>query len=1008
MAPRNAWWAGVFLLAALVASACVTHVAGGVLYNVVTCKDLREALDAADPPDGTSLVALSNTVNCSAADWPGPARILKHVELVGSKKRHSRADANPTIFFNDIGLVFDIASNASLRLESIVLKKYSLDGSGNLSKLGFVTGDPGSRFAMAGVVITYSRCPPSEAPPATTPTHARIARVRHEDAGTNGARRAQPSRPVPLTVIKEVVKNVGGLEVHECESLVTCGLVNRTVLETVGRILSIDASGLCNFRSEPEPVSPPVPQSVSGGVGPPVGSLANGTSSRGLGQQAPAPAKASGVHKAVWAGIGAVVACLGFLAVVLFMYRRKQLKRGPGNKSITTTMIDSDSNDNSGSPALGAIHVAPPSNPFDQIPNKMMAKARKPPPYGGGGAGGGPNVSGLLSSWDMPEMGNIRVIRELPMSEAAPSEYNPDVAGADAPVKLQLAGLDVQLRRLLGNGTHTSVYEGAYKHMECAMKIIEHNSEMLEMHGEAMEDYLTKDLVHPNVVKLCAARTCEPDVVRKWITSLQSPAGPSTSTRTPDPLALNLFNSALLPRVDVDEGTEDLLNTFVVMEYCNGGTLAQALLQGDFFTIGKKPNMPIILMRAIDIAHAMEHLHAHCVIHGDLKPENVLLHRTHSDSSGFICKVVDFGLRPKIPPHMLLESMSLMTMAHLPPELLSTGSISVATDVYSFGMILWGLVSGASPFSTLKRSELIRHVVAGDRPGVPQSAPMKYARLIEDCWHQEPGKRPDFRTITDRLRAIMFDLENTGPPTQQSRRTMSAASSGTLDGTAAKGFETSDYEDSPRSVDSVEDSYRAAGAHGNPRQLQFAPGRFRQSGAAREAARGVSRDSMAAAAPPKRVYEASPRLSALSIASSTGNWAYDGDEERDSYCPTVDSLSTLTHGVSLRPGTTAFTFGDEREGAGSNGLLSTGSTKDGATGGTVPGIGLDGVIPHGHNGESICQEPQHEADVRALPPEISHTQWSNSDAVTDDDTYRPSMDVARRPQFPEGYHSSSD
>ena len=84
---------------------------------------------------------------------------------------------------------------------------------------------------------------------------------------------------------------------------------------------------------------------------------------------------------------------------------------------------------------------------------------------------------------------------------------------------------------------------------------------------------------------------------------------------------------------------DDILNTFVVMEYCNGGTLAQALQNRQFFTVGKKPNIPLVLMRAIDIAHALEHLHAHCVVHGDLKPANVLLHMTHKDSSGFVCKV---------------------------------------------------------------------------------------------------------------------------------------------------------------------------------------------------------------------------------------------------------------------------------------------------------------------------------------------------------------------------------
>jgi len=950
-----------FLISALLAIGCASLVASdhsGPVFTISTCEDLQAAL-ATNANEGFVLITLSGQVKCSAGQWSEEVHVISQVEVVGSQQR--RGGPLPSIDFDNAGHLIHIAANASLRFESVILVERTVDSIGRLSNLNFISGDKGALFAMSGVVIHYKLCPPpttvTVAP--TTPTHTRIARSRNEDAGTLPSNNSTAASP--HVVIKAVEKEEAGVQVFMCESLVACGVLNATVLEESDRISRVDGASLCRFPAEAiESITNP--GTASGAITDPNATVTKLDSPDSV----PASTSKSNSHMWVWVSIGGVAGVLVFLVALLLVYKKKHT--GQRNKFITTTMIDSDSGEASGSPALGAVHVTNPANPFDQIPNKMMVKGKKPPPYGGG-----PNVSGLLSSWDMPEMGNIRVIRELPMSEAAPSEYNVDMAGADVPVKLQLAGLDVQLRRLLGNGGHTSVYEGVYKHMECAMKIVEHDTEMLEMHGEAMEDYLTKDLVHPNVVKLCAARTCEPEVVRKWLKGLES--GASTSASTPDPLGMNLFNAALLPRFNAEEGTEDLLNTFVVMEYCNGGTLAQALQQGEFFSIGKKPNMPMVLMRAIDIAHAMEHLHAHCVVHGDLKPENVLLHRTHHDSCGFVCKVVDFGLRPRVAPHMLLETMSLATMAHLPPELLSNGTISVATDVYSFGMILWGLVSGTTPFGGLKRSELIRHVVAGDRPGVPQSAPTKYARLIEECWHQEPMKRPDFRSITDRLRAIMFELERSSssrpssqasrPASQASSRSASQASARPGVDAAAKSYDTSDTE----GTDSIDEGYCPPVPHGNPRGLRFAPGaqgaarerdtRRGPQGPEREPARGTGRNGVQPvergrmSAGPRRVHDVPPRLNATSIGSSNGNWEYDGDEERD-------SMSTLApeHGISLGRGMPPFPYGDQP------------------------------------------------TDRVSGPSAAAHPHWSQSDEATDDDMDRHNMDSGRRPRIPGAYRAS--
>ena len=88
----------------------------------------------------------------------------------------------------------------------------------------------------------------------------------------------------------------------------------------------------------------------------------------------------------------------------------------------------------------------------------------------------------------------------------------------------------------------------------------------------------------------------------------------------------------------------------------------------------------------------MSHLHNRNICHGDLKCENVLLKSDTSEPDGVTAKVADFGLsRALAAGQSHLSTRRYGTVTHMPPELLSTGKLAVAADVYSFGiMSKWG------------------------------------------------------------------------------------------------------------------------------------------------------------------------------------------------------------------------------------------------------------------------------------------------------------------------------
>ena len=137
------------------------------------------------------------------------------------------------------------------------------------------------------------------------------------------------------------------------------------------------------------------------------------------------------------------------------------------------------------------------------------------------------------------------------------------------------------------------------------------------------------------------------------------------------------------------------------MEYCDIGNLSDAIAKGFF---KKRPALQKWLewQTAMDIASAMQYLHSQDIVHGDLKGANVLLRSCPSEHRSFMAKVSDFGLSKFMSPYKTHHSTrSHGTITHMPPEMLRSGTLTKAVDVYSFGVILWELITGKAPFQGL-------------------------------------------------------------------------------------------------------------------------------------------------------------------------------------------------------------------------------------------------------------------------------------------------------------------
>ncbi|KXZ53856.1 hypothetical protein GPECTOR_6g774 [Gonium pectorale] len=233
--------------------------------------------------------------------------------------------------------------------------------------------------------------------------------------------------------------------------------------------------------------------------------------------------------------------------------------------------------------------------------------------------------------------------------------------------------------------------------------------------------------------------------------------------------------------------------THIIMEYCDRGSLLAAIKRGIFrmdaahdepgpgsssSSSGPVPAgaagsaaesgsadapprfsrrivLRAMLRTARDVAQGMCHLHANGIIHGDLKPGNVLLRGCRTDRRGFTALVSDFGLSKVTRGDKPLELNHWSTVTVMAPEVIM-GRWLKASDVFSFGVLLWQLVAGETmPYGKRTVQQILLGVAQGTlKPEWPPSAHPALVRLGRACLATSPEDRPSFAAIVKVLTKI--------------------------------------------------------------------------------------------------------------------------------------------------------------------------------------------------------------------------------------------------------------
>jgi len=159
---------------------------------------------------------------------------------------------------------------------------------------------------------------------------------------------------------------------------------------------------------------------------------------------------------------------------------------------------------------------------------------------------------------------------------------------------------------------------------------------------------------------------------------------------------------------------------------------------------------------AKDVAQGMNWLHRSNppIIHRDLKPTNLLV------DENWTVKICDFGLSAVRRQENITDNgIAPGTPLWMSPEVLQGKPLNEKVDLYSYGIVLWEMLTGEEPYGDHDSYNTFVKAICNDneRPELPEDMHQSLKNLLELCWHREPEKRPTFDLIIELLDDAMVE-----------------------------------------------------------------------------------------------------------------------------------------------------------------------------------------------------------------------------------------------------------
>ncbi|KAL2936994.1 Serine/threonine-protein kinase STY46 [Bienertia sinuspersici] len=289
------------------------------------------------------------------------------------------------------------------------------------------------------------------------------------------------------------------------------------------------------------------------------------------------------------------------------------------------------------------------------------------------------------SSWRSQQSSSPMDEQEQTPSEAKEDHVSIPTDGTDV---WEIDPRYLKFENKVAAGSYGDLYKGTFCSQEVAIKVLKPERLNTDLQKEfAQEVYIMRKVRHKNVVQFIGACTKPPSLC-------------------------------------------------IVTEFMSGGSVYDYLHKhkGTF-------KLPSLLKVAIDVCKGMNYLHQNNIIHRDLKAANLLMDENE------VVKVADFGVA-RVKAQTGVMTAETGTYRWMAPEVIEHKPYDHKADVFSFGIVLWELLTGKLPYEYLTPLQAAVGVVQkGLRPIVPKNCHPKLAELLERCWQQDPAVRPDFAEI---------------------------------------------------------------------------------------------------------------------------------------------------------------------------------------------------------------------------------------------------------------------
>ncbi|XP_014796222.1 PREDICTED: receptor-interacting serine/threonine-protein kinase 1 [Calidris pugnax] len=203
-------------------------------------------------------------------------------------------------------------------------------------------------------------------------------------------------------------------------------------------------------------------------------------------------------------------------------------------------------------------------------------------------------------------------------------------------------------------------------------------------------------------------------------------------------------------------------NYSLVMEYVDRGNMMKVL---------QKVPLPLSVKGrfVLEITEGMLYLHEQGFVHKDLKPENILV------DTDFHIKIADLGVASfknwsRLTHEETVRQKQIKTtcqnnagtLFYMAPEHLSCLHVKPVekSDVYSFGIVMWAIFAEKEPYEHgINEAQICFGIMNGNRPDIKEitnKCPVEIIDLMQECWDQEPEKRPTFAEIRQRYKPFYY------------------------------------------------------------------------------------------------------------------------------------------------------------------------------------------------------------------------------------------------------------